>query len=239
MEESIRLHLLSQAEEIFDNDTLFKLANSVSDLRGRRSLRYWQEQLMADLSEHTGVDLNSKKQFILLFKATSDRYATEEIQREQDEIAKLKAAGAKELKETLSKLKDAIAGRPKDDQIGDPFPPRNPRAEILGFKVTFSMDQLVQALQDDSRDRSYKLGLHACCELIRARDLGGDVAAAQLQVSVRRSVSAAINYFAAGDTRIDGWYRYLSDSLFLCSFCRLANFCLNRKSKDSPKFSLI
>lgn len=75
MDESVRNTILAAAEELFDRERLFKLASSVGEARSRKGLRFWQETMLAELTEHCGIDVTPKASFIAVFKGTKERYA--------------------------------------------------------------------------------------------------------------------------------------------------------------------
>jgi hypothetical protein len=75
MDESTRKRILAAAEELFDRERLYKLASSVGEARSRKGLRYWQEKMLAELTQHSGIDLTQKTKFIAAFKGTKERYA--------------------------------------------------------------------------------------------------------------------------------------------------------------------
>lgn len=75
MDESTRNSILTVAEELFDSERLYKLASSVGEARSRKGLRYWQEQMLAELTQHCGIDVTKKTKFIAAFKGTKERYA--------------------------------------------------------------------------------------------------------------------------------------------------------------------
>jgi len=221
MDDSTRAAVLAAAEELFDRDALYKLASSVGETRRRKNLRFWQERMLAQLSEHVGVDVNSKSQFVAAFDGIAEKYATPSALAEQEELEKAK----QQIKQIGKQIRRIAKGREYINPPGTPQYPLNRNAELIKFQVTFSLDSLFRGLPDGQDMHN----LHDCCELIRAHHLGAMVQTTKLVQAIHDSVNATIEYFDMGKTTIDGWYRQLSDGMFLCAFCglddRLVQMC--------------
>lgn len=75
MNESTRQSILDAADKLFDRTRLFKLASAVPQTRSGKGLRFWQERMLAELSEYCGIDVTGKENFIAVFEGTKDLYA--------------------------------------------------------------------------------------------------------------------------------------------------------------------
>jgi hypothetical protein len=229
MDDSTRAVVLAAAEELFDRHALYRLASSVGEARKRKSLRFWQEQMLAQLSERVGIDVNSKSEFVAAFDGTAEKYATPSALAEQEEIEKAKQQVKAEIKQIGKQLRRIAKGRVYINPPGTPQEPLNRNAELIKFHVTFSLDFLVNSILRELHDDPAVHKLHGCGELIRAHHLGAMVQTTELVQAIHDSVNATIEYFDIGKTSIDGWYRQLSDGMFLCAFCglddRLVQLC--------------
>lgn len=240
MDDSTRAAVLAAAEELFDGDALYKLASSVGEARKRKSLRFWQEEMLAQLSKHVGIDVNSKSEFVAAFNGTAEKYATPSTLAEQEELEKAKQQVREEIKQIGKQLRRIAKGREYINPPGTPQEPLNQNAELIKFHATFSLDFLVDSLFRGLQDCQDEHNLHACCELIRAHHLGGKVPGTTLLQAIHDSVDATIGYFDVGKTTIDGWYRQLSDGIFLCSFCgldeKLTRICGWATPRKKPQY---
>jgi hypothetical protein len=240
MDDSTRAAVLAAAEELFDRNSLYKLASSVGETRRRKSLRFWQEQMLAQLSQHVGIDVNSKSQFVAAFDGTAQKYATPSDLAQQQEIEKAKQQVKEAIKQVGKELRRIAKGQEYINPPGMPQEPLNRNAELIKFHVTFSLDFLVDSLLRALHDHPTDLKLHACCELIRAHHLGANFQTTELVQAIHESVNAEIEYFDIGKTDIDGWYRQLSNGIFLCAFCglddRLVQLCNWVTPRKRPEY---
>ncbi|EMI25660.1 hypothetical protein RESH_03752 [Rhodopirellula europaea SH398] len=233
--------MLAVAEELFDRDSLYKLAASVVEARKRKSLRFWQDEMLSELSKHAGVDVTSKLHFIEVFKGTADKYYTPPSPEEQAELDEAKGQLRDQVSEIGKTIRKIARGGEYIIPPGVPQEPLNDAAREIGFHVTFSLQELVESLlQHAEEDGHNKRNQHICCELICARHLGANVPLPKLIKLASDSVDSAIEYFDAGKTSLDGWYRPLSEGIFLCGYLdmneRMERLCQWATPRKKPGY---
>ncbi len=236
MNDSQRDAVLAAAEKLFDAETLYKLAKSVSDVRRRKALRYWQQKPLAELATLSGVDVQSPKLFVAVFKGTQKRYSAGKPP-ESAEDAEARKELNQSINEMIRKSRNPKHGKP----MAPPRPALNREAEQIGFQVVYSLQQLADRRVDSLKDGPIDdHSLHCCRELIRANHLGAEVQAESLMAVVSDSIEFAVQYFEAGKTSLHGWFRQLSDSLFLCCYCgfeeELTRICQWTTPRKKPEY---
>ncbi|ELP33057.1 hypothetical protein [Rhodopirellula baltica] len=241
MDDITRAKILSAAEKLFDRDALYKLASSVSETQKRKSLRFWQDEMLSELSKRVGVDITSKPHFIAVFKGTAEKYYTPLSPDEQAELDEAKQQLRDQVNKIGKKVRKITRGGQETIPPGVPQEPLNDVTREIGFHVTFSLQELVESLlRHAEEDGRSKRNLHICCELIRARHLGANVPVPTLIELANDSVDAAIDDFDAGRTSLEGWYRPLSEGMFACAFLgmnrKMARLCQWATPRKKPGY---